>query len=334
MKGISIVMCCYNSALRLEETFTYLASLIIPDSYPVELVLVDNASTDDTSQKAKGKWQKAKEPFELKVISEPLPGKTKALSRGVHEAQYDVVVFCDDDNWLQADYLIKALTILDKYPEIGAVGGNSILVSWSSTGSYSTNLPDWFEKYQSVYACGKQADKSGICTSRMYLWGAGLVSRKDILQKVYHKDYPPVSVGRSKESLSSGEDVELCMRIVLQGYELYYSEDLVFQHAIDQKRLNEEYRDRLVQGVARFTEIKRLYSHRVYVTRSMKILIPVVYFMQLVLYGLLKLKVIRKQKYAIINPLKVWFEGVRVNGRFHSEYLRIKEFAIYASGRI
>ena len=53
MKGISVVVCCYNSIARIGETLTYLSNQKVPADVAWEIVLVDNASTDRTADFAR-----------------------------------------------------------------------------------------------------------------------------------------------------------------------------------------------------------------------------------------------------------------------------------------
>jgi hypothetical protein len=54
----------------------------------------------------------------------PGPGLAYARRRGVMEAAYEYIVFCDDDNWLAPDYLSIAREILFD-PKVGAAGGQA-----------------------------------------------------------------------------------------------------------------------------------------------------------------------------------------------------------------
>ena len=57
MNGISIIICCYNSASRLEKTIQHIA-LQKQVSFSFEVVLVDNKSTDKTSSVAQELFSK------------------------------------------------------------------------------------------------------------------------------------------------------------------------------------------------------------------------------------------------------------------------------------
>ena len=66
-------------------------------------IVVDNASTDQTSTVARESWT----PdclISLRVMLEPQLGLTSAWLRGIVEAKYEVVSFIDDDNLAARDY--------------------------------------------------------------------------------------------------------------------------------------------------------------------------------------------------------------------------------------
>ena len=46
--GVSVIVCCYNSAQRLQETIKHLAQQQVPALINWEVIIVNNASTDAT----------------------------------------------------------------------------------------------------------------------------------------------------------------------------------------------------------------------------------------------------------------------------------------------
>ena len=62
----------------------------------------------------------------VRVVREDKLGLTHARVRGFQEAQGEIVVLVDDDNVLKPDYLERAVEILGKNPELGAIGGKAL----------------------------------------------------------------------------------------------------------------------------------------------------------------------------------------------------------------
>mgnify|MGYP003576693229 CR=1 FL=1 len=230
--GVTILICTYNGGVKLTKTLAHLAKQIVPENISWEIILVDNASTDNTIAIALEEWKKYSLNIPFRVISEDIPGKLYALQKGIAMANYEYFIICDDDNWLEPNYINIAFDILKNNPKIGAVGGETIAVS--DDGEV---FPDWFETYKEGYAVGKQAEKSGDITGRGHLWGAGLASRTALYRKVY-KDIPSLLIDENNTKILSAEDTENCLGIILNGYTLYYTSDLKLKHFIPSARIS------------------------------------------------------------------------------------------------
>jgi glycosyltransferase involved in cell wall biosynthesis len=237
--GVSIVVCCHNSAARIERTIEHLARQ--ETRQPWEVVLVDNASTDDTVRMAERAWSLYRAPTDLRVVDEPRLGLSFARERGISEARYEYVVLCDDDNWLDADYIRLAGEIMEAHPNIGALGG-------SSRPSSDVELPAWFWTHAKSYAVGAQALENGDITARRLVWGAGMVLRTTAYQRVLATGVQTLLPDRRGAELSTGGDGEICKWLILAGYRLWYDERLKLTHFVPAERLTKEYCRRLRAG--------------------------------------------------------------------------------------
>ena len=95
MNGISIIICCYNSASRLEKTIQHIA-LQKQVSFSFEVVLVDNNSTDKTSVIAKELFLRYNI-ANYQIVFESTTGLIYARKCGVLNAKHDILVFCISD---------------------------------------------------------------------------------------------------------------------------------------------------------------------------------------------------------------------------------------------
>jgi glycosyltransferase involved in cell wall biosynthesis len=240
-KGISIIICCYNSADRITPTLKHIAAQQTPSDLPWEVVLVNNNSSDDTVSVAERVWGETGSSVALQIVDEPVPGLMPAKQKGIATAQYEYVLICDDDNWLQEDYIRIAFETMESHPNIGVLGGRSKAAS-------DVSIPFWFPTFQGSYAVGVQSLETGYVTRRRYVWGAGAVMRKSVLDQLKTAGFKSILKGREGKKLSSGEDSEACRWFILAGYELFYHEDLQFQHFIPAERLTKGYVKRLHQG--------------------------------------------------------------------------------------
>lgn len=250
-RGVSVIVCCYNSEAVLPQTLKHLARQVVPSGLDWEVVLVDNASTDQTSAIAKAAWQTLGSTTPLRILLEETPGLSDARRCGAMAAQYRLLIFCDDDNWLNKDYIAKAAELMQD-PTIGIGGGLGTAVS-------DVPLPDWFEKHQRSYAVGPQGSKAGTVESHLY--GAGFVMRTAVLQHAYRAGFRSLLSDRKGNQLSSGGDGEIAEWVSMLGYDKWvYQPEMTFEHFISETRLDTNVLASLRKGFGRASPIIRMYA--------------------------------------------------------------------------
>ncbi len=239
MNGVSVIVCCYNSSQRIEKTLEHLFLQNVPEYISWEIILVNNNSTDKTVDVAKELFAKAKVPVPFKIVFEGKLGLNFARKKGANEAHFETLIFCDDDNWLNVDYIFTAYVIISSNKNIAIAGGRSV-------SSFEAQEPFWFDSFQYAYVIGKQMNKTGIANARRYLTGAAMVVRKSFLDILDRFCFFSLLSDRKGNQLSSGGDSELCMLALYLGYDLYYDEKLQFTHFITASRLSWKYCVRLI----------------------------------------------------------------------------------------
>lgn len=233
-RGVSVVLCCHNSEVRLPQTLAHLAAQTGVEGSPWEIVIVDNASKDNTAEVAHAAWP-ASCPVPLRVVSEGTPGLTNARLRGLKESRYEFVSFIDDDNWVAPDWVARVFAVLRDHSEVGACGGNGSPV-------FEQTPPEWFDKFSSNYAVGQQGRAEGyVSVDRGYLFGAGLTIRRVAWLAMISGGYRSVLADRTGSALSSGGDTELCLALQIAGWKLWYDPNLKFQHFMPAGRLEWQY---------------------------------------------------------------------------------------------
>lgn len=230
-KGISIIICVHNGANRINSTLKALAEQTIPQYLQCELIIVDNASTDSTAKLSKDYWNSLKTPFPISILLESKPGKANALIKGYDNAKYELMLLCDDDNWLQPEYLKTVCEIYSSHPDIGLLGG------YGKALFEPGEKPEWFNKWENIYVCGKHHDRDGFLDKFDFsIWGAGSVLRKTMWQFLKSHDFKFYNSTSGGKAIT--EDSELSMAITFTGHQLYFDERLWFNHDLRGGRVN------------------------------------------------------------------------------------------------
>jgi glycosyltransferase involved in cell wall biosynthesis len=277
MIGISVIICCYNSASRLPDTLAYLQAQKNLSQIAWEIIIVDNASTDNTTEIAWqiwSDWQKLQENAEnnfinatnltnsitFRVLQEKKAGLANARKCGFRAAKYSYFCMVDDDNWLDSNYLRTMYDIFQDNPKIGACGG------WGEeTFEAHTKVPFWYDTFKNGYAVGKMAEKEQFLRGeKQFLYGAGLSMRKEIWEKLENIAFESMLLGRTADKVTSGEDLEMGYMIRLMDYELFFSPKLHFKHLMATNRLNWEYLKKLKKGFGSSAVYHGFYKNRLH----------------------------------------------------------------------
>jgi glycosyltransferase involved in cell wall biosynthesis len=240
--NISIVICTYNGSKTISNCLTFL--LKQETELKFEIIVVDNNSSDNTFSLVHN-YTKSKKTVNLKLLTETNAGKVNALKKGVLASTGELVIICDDDNYLSPNFFDMAFDFFENNQSCGAACGRNSAIS-------DIPFPDWFKDYEILYGCGSLLNGTGEVNN---LWGAGMVIRGDLLRKLYASGLVHLlgtkyeNDNRYNSVRLCGEDNELCFWIKLLGHKLYYVEDLKLEHAIPAQRLTIQYRDNLLRGI-------------------------------------------------------------------------------------
>lgn len=255
---VSVLICTYNSALRLPQTLSHLRQQRTARNLSWELVIVDFASSDGTLAVAREQWRDEQIP--LICLTEHAAGKSPALATGLRAASGEAVCIVDDDNWVAEDYVATAYEIITKYPEVGVIGARG-------EAACEIEPPWWFDSLRYMYAVGPQAPSSGFVGSNCFsFWGAGCVLRRSAWDAIVNSGFRPIfNPSRSdginfNPGFTGGEDPEMCLAIQLAGYRLWFEDRLRYKHWIPAARLTPEYIEKTAIGVNMASPILKLYQ--------------------------------------------------------------------------
>jgi len=251
-KGISVIICSYNSEHRIKEVLGCLLVQKNTNDFAWEVIMVDNASVDNTIDVARQSWNHPKVP--LHILHEPRQGQSYATRTGIKNAVYEIIIMVDDDNYVSPYYVSRAYAIMEKHPEVGIAGGRGI-------GVFEKEPPAWFENVEQALAIGPQADFEGyVPDTRGYIYGAGSIFRKWIYDYLLSNNFQLMLKGRIGKSLVAGEDSERSKVFRILGYKLWYDPSLEFQHHLPVARLDWKYIRKLYKSFGRAYIYLNLYQ--------------------------------------------------------------------------
>jgi glycosyltransferase involved in cell wall biosynthesis len=239
VRSISVVICTFNRAALLQQTLSTLRGCTAPSDCDLEILVVDNNSTDETPTVLR---RMADAPgYPVRYAAEQRQGKSFALNRAFTLARGDVIALTDDDV-LPANAWLT--TIADRFrsePIVFAFG--KVLPRWSVLPPPEL-LTHRARDLWGPLALVDYGDEpirytpSGFRSLRLPI-GANLAVRRDALERVggWRTD-----LGRVDNSLVCGEDRELCVRLFRAGlYEGMYDPRISVHHHVPRARLTRRY---------------------------------------------------------------------------------------------
>lgn len=203
MMDLSVVIPTYNRAAFLGEALQSVARQTVQ---PAEVIVVDDASTDDTEFCVRSSASRA--------LYHRLPqrsGAAVARNEGVEVAKGEVVVFLDSDDLLEPTHHERVLEILKGQPEIALFSCDALLID-----EVGRSLRGGQTYWQIQCAIKRMTLRSGRRNLRdMFLLStlfAGCAVRREVLRRV----------GGLRQEFFPLEDYDLMLRVAAEGYQLYY----------------------------------------------------------------------------------------------------------------
>jgi glycosyltransferase involved in cell wall biosynthesis len=194
---ISIIVPVYNGENTIRQCIDSLLDQEISQSY--EILCVDNASTDRTSQilnQYDGK---------IKLLHETKRGPAAARNRGLQNA-CEIVAFTDADCIAARDWLSNLTRSLED-PRVGIAGGKIL----------SVQPCNYIEKFgEEIHDHGKAIEVGRPPYAITMNWA----SRLSVLKEALFFD----------ENLLRCEDVDLTYRIYQKGYHVIFNPDAIVYH--------------------------------------------------------------------------------------------------------
>ncbi len=240
---LSVIICTHNPRKD------YLSNVLTALKFQTmqlkqwELLLIDNASEKLLSSEIDLSWHP-----NARHIREEKLGLTYARIKGIDESQAEILVFVDDDNILDSNYLETTWQIGLKWSILGAWGGQI-------RPKFEVKPPEWTKPYWGMLAIREfDTDRwSNLVNQHITTpCGAGLCIRKIVAQeyaKVIFQNPKRAELDRKGHLLTSCGDSDLAFTACDLNLGTGQFESLCLTHLIPSSRLDENYLLRLVEGM-------------------------------------------------------------------------------------
>jgi N-acetylglucosaminyl-diphospho-decaprenol L-rhamnosyltransferase len=221
---VAIVIVTYNSARDIDRALRSLTDL--PPATAHEILVVDNASTDDTVTRIRSSWSG------VRLIASPSNlGFAAANNRGIRESSSELVLLLNPDTSVPAGAIDRLVAHLDARPDVAIVGPRIVDAGGRAELSFGSMIAPVTELRQKVLVVGNERGVGPIVTivDRMtrrtrdvdWVSGACLLIRRADLEAAGLLD---------ERFFLYTEDVDLCASVRMRGRTVLFAADVEIQH--------------------------------------------------------------------------------------------------------
>ena len=211
VRSVSIIVCVRDQAAALDACLGRLARLQPPERAALEVLVVDNRSSDDAAGVVARRSRNF--PFPLRCLSEPVAGLARARNRGVRAAHSDLIAFLDADCLAARDWIARICEVFDADPDAMILGGR-------------VELHDRRDRRVTIKGTKHHQVLTGVHQLDGFLHGCNFAFRRRIVATIGLFD---VRLGKGGP-VPSAEDADFVYRGFRAGLKVVYSPDCVVAH--------------------------------------------------------------------------------------------------------
>lgn len=226
----TVALCTHNHADRLTRTLADLPQ-VRPPAAAWEFLVIDNGSRDATPQLLAGHaWPAG---WNVRVVREEKLGLSNARNRAIAEAHGDYIIFMDDDETADPDWLCAFERLIES-TGADAFGGR-IRVLFEEDFR-----PPWLsDELLGFLGELNRAEAIVPLTERnTSFYGGNFGFRRLLVNQVGGFD---AMLGRKGGDNTGGEEVDFYRRLLAAGCKVWWTPEAVIHHRIQAEKLNRRY---------------------------------------------------------------------------------------------
>lgn len=227
---VTVAVCTWNRAPLLRRTLASLAAQGLPPDVALEIVVVDNGSSDETPEvlreHARG--------LPLRALREPAAGVSHARNRAVAEVRGEWILWLDDDTVALPGWLAGYAAAIRRHPEASFFGGATL--PWTEQPPPAWIAACW-DQLADVWAIRTPPDAPAPITRARLPVGANFAIRAEAQRR--HAFDP--RLGHSRGSLTGGEETAVVRALLAEGDSGWWVPDAQVRHWIPVERMTERH---------------------------------------------------------------------------------------------
>ena len=235
---LSLVIATYNNATSLARTLKSVAEQDAASSL-WECIVVNNASTDNTNSCVEALIKEYSH-INLRLVEESKQGLSHARNKGIAESKGNIIAFIDDDETINKEFISAYIDLFNNHGAFAAAGAVEV--------RYDSRRPKWMSKYTEKMIGNplNLGNKIVTITHSTTPAGGNMAFNREIFNLYGGFD---TDLGRKGSELLGGEENDIFARIRNLGERVFYTPHAIVYHYIADRKLTDEYFDRLAYGV-------------------------------------------------------------------------------------
>lgn len=226
IKGlVSIIIPTYNRANLIGET---IESIFQQDYKKIEIIIIDDGSTDNTKQVVDVYKLLAPEGISVNYVRQEKKGGSAARNLGAKYSTGEFIQFFDSDDLMYTDYISKRLNILKEKIEF------NFCVCNCDFNDTSTNI-----KLPESRLDLKKQSLEGMLDEGLPIMTHSLIASRKVFS----------SLGAWNENILRGQDVEYFSRLFFQGLKGIWIPDILYMVRVHNDNLSQKWSSEICENM-------------------------------------------------------------------------------------